>query len=135
MKIRHPSAGDSTIPHLRYILDHTEPRAHEVTYNAVDGERRVGDTPYFSSKRISLVPQETFEFNISAIAYGIYCEWHLELLCTIAGESGHILVDNDGAPFRTSGNPIDGFDSDWLWVWWDTEQRGFHLTSEIHGED
>jgi hypothetical protein len=133
-KIRHPSAGESTIPHLRYVLDHMDPRAHEITYDAVSKEH-IADAHYFASKRISLVPQETFEFNISGIANEIYCEWHLELLCTIAGESGYIIVDNDGVPFRTSGNPVDGFDSDWLWVWWDPEKRGLHLSSEIHGED
>jgi hypothetical protein len=133
-KIHHSSAGSCSILSLRYRLDDVSPLAWETSYDFFDEWKNIGAGPYFATNRISLQPKETFEIIISGTAENIYCEWHLEIDILVAGETAYLEADNNGVPFRTSGTPDGGFNSDWTWVWWEqeAERRGFRRDSEIY---
>ncbi|URN05501.1 hypothetical protein LUW74_20755 [Actinomadura madurae] len=132
-KIYHPTAGERTIPYLHYNLDDSEPSAWEMTYSPDTGEWVSEKRPYFTAKYISLQPKETFEIYIFGAAQRIYCEWNLEIDFILGKDYGCIPVHDTNGPFKTSGTPQEGFETDWHWVWWeaDVDRRGFYPSSHF----
>jgi len=132
-KIFHSSAGDKVIPYLCYDLDRQRPAAFEMTFEEETGTWSRAQQPYFTSKYISLQPQETFETYVIGTTQSIYCEWHLEIDFAAGKKDGFIVAKNANAPFKTSGSPPGGFETEWWWVWWeqDPSKRGFRSSSEF----
>jgi hypothetical protein len=72
---------------------------------ALDGARPdvkpkagTGNFPY----SVSESDPETYYITADASAY--YVSWYLELKWSSGSRSGTLIVDDDGEPFRTSGN-------------------------------
>lgn len=114
------SANDSIC--LAFSLDESAAQAWEVS---LPTRRRIGDSPFFSRKSVTLLPGEVIDFAIFCSAENSYAEWHLEVDCIFGARRVSRKITDER--FKTSDHPDNNFVSNWHWAWYDESDRGPHF--------
>jgi hypothetical protein len=112
-----PSAGANAATLLVFDLDESEPRAWE--WREDGGRQLIGQRPYFETHNFTLEGNEAHEFLIVGQAQRSRCSWRLSFELVAGQHQQRVIVDDDGRPFETSGDPVDGFASYLHWAWYE----------------
>jgi hypothetical protein len=124
-----PTAGANMATLLVFDLDDDNVAAWE--FREDGGRERVGTRPYFDTHNVTLDKGEIHDFIVVATARRSYVEWSLAFDVEVAGHAEVVQVDDSGKPFKTSGDPADGFGVTLDWAWW---EGGVFLPTETYDE-
>jgi hypothetical protein len=78
-----------------------------VAYEGTDTGRihAKGPLPYFDRHYLTMENGDFHEFVVAGMADTISAEWRIVIDYEVDGQRGRVVVDDSGAPFRTSGRP------------------------------
>jgi hypothetical protein len=122
-----PSAGANLATLLLFDLDDTGPRAWEWRE---DGPlERVGNSPYFDTHNVTVSKGERHEFLVVARALTSRWRWRIAIDVEVGKRRQAVTVDDDGAPFVTTGGEQRRFAKRIDWAWY--EGGGFVPSPEL----
>jgi hypothetical protein len=107
--IRSPSAGAQTVVSLVLDLDAAEPRA-----KTTDG------ADYFGGQFVTLGLGEIQIFSVEARSTTAV-QWRILIEFRWRGTVKTVILDNGGAPFKTSGS--GAINESLNWAWWESPPR------------
>lgn len=112
------SAGSNSATILVANLDETSPSVWEAREEDTE-IIPTGAHPYFSRKSITLTKDEYETLILVGTASRFCVSWRVRIEFETGGHSGFITVDSKGMPFRTTGEPANGYATDLEWAWHD----------------
>jgi hypothetical protein len=117
--IRCASAGELGAIGVFFNLDESRPTARALRPGLRPGK------PYFAGGNVvSVTKKELQPFRIVAEVSRDYVEWDIQADLIIDGEAETLTIDNNGEPFRLTGERGHGdYTRYYEWVWYEEPQR------------
>ena len=81
--------------------------------------RPLGIRPYFSRNSITLKKGEIQDLIVVGKTSKHFVEWKLKVTFHVDGIQIERIVDENGNPFKTTGEPTGGFQNRLEWAWYD----------------
>jgi hypothetical protein len=124
-RISCQSAGAVEAIGMYFNLDETAPVARKIT-----GYHEVQDEPYFGQGNVvSLTEGEIQPLQVITEVRRDYVEWEIDVELIIDGEEEEVTIDNNGEPFRITGERRKrDYARYFEWVWY--EQPQYLYTSD-----
>jgi hypothetical protein len=101
-----PQGADPVTP-LALELDKSEPVVVKLIPSTDGFSSPTPGGAFFESDTVSLTKNEDYVFTIQATSMKHYVEFALVFHCIAEGKKTSLTVDNDGKPFRITGNRCD----------------------------
>lgn len=126
--INSESAGDNSYTIIGFDLDKKNPRP--VAYSrdsgiVVKADDNSTQVRFFRDRFITIESQSVYGFSIIGWVTKHLARWRLIIDYEVDGSRLSLLIDNNGRPFITSGEPNTPFKEKLAWAWWLGNERRF----------